>query len=52
MTLCTLKKKSVSTLKNKLKIKHKIFLIKKKTKKYYRYISWNLRKKRKSITIK
>ena len=52
MTLCTLKKKSVSTLKNKLKTKYKIFLMKKKTKKYYRYIFWNLRKKKKLITNK
>jgi hypothetical protein len=44
MNLCTLKKKCISTLKNKLKNKYHVFLMKKKTKKYFGYILRNVRK--------
>jgi hypothetical protein len=49
MTLCTLKKKCLITLKKKLKNKHTFFLLKKKTKKYFGYIVRNLRKNKKKI---
>jgi hypothetical protein len=49
MTLCTLKKKSLITLKKKLKNKYNFFLMKKKTKKYFGYIVRNLRKHKKKL---
>jgi len=54
MTLCTLKKKCMLNLKKKIKHKYNVFLMKKKTKKYFGYILRNIRKhkKKKSIFIK
>jgi hypothetical protein len=50
MTLCTLKKKCLLTLKKKLKNKYNFFLMKKKTKKYFGYIVRSLRRnKRKKL---
>ena len=47
MNLCTLKKKCISTLKMKIKTKYNIYLMKKKTKKYFNYILRNIRKYKK-----
>jgi hypothetical protein len=44
MNLCTLKKKCILNLKTKIKNKYNVFLMKKKTKKYFGYILRNVRK--------